>query len=200
MKSVPQRYNKMLPLIEEVQPKTILEIGTWSGDRATQLIQHALKFQPSVHYIGYDLFEDASPETDAEELNVKKHFSVEQVEKKLERFRQRIEKSYMGKRSFTWELVKGNTRETLKHQTVDFAYIDGGHSVKTIESDYEAVKNSKVVVFDDYYLRDEEGYIPDTSKYGANQIVDKIGAGVYVETSDRVNGGGYVTLAVYPAR
>lgn len=194
MKSVPQRYNKMLPLIQEVKPQTILEIGTWSGDRAMQLIQHALKFQPKVHYIGYDLFEDATPETDAEELNVKKHFTKERVNLRLEQLRR--EKNL----NFTFELIKGNTRQTLKHQAVDFAYIDGGHSVQTIENDYEAVKNSKVIVFDDYYLKDEEGRIPDVSKYGANQIVDRIGAGVYVETSDRVNGGGYVTLAVYPAR
>ena len=193
MGKAPKRYEKMTQLIQQVKPKTILEIGTWSGDRAMQLVQDALQYQPEVHYIGYDLFEDATPETDREELNVKRHFSTEQVNTRLENFRKKT------RLNFSWELIKGNTRETLTPQVVDFAFVDGGHSLETIESDWEAVKNSKMVVFDDYYLPDENNLIPDVEHWGANKIVERIGATVFTDTNDRVKEGGYVTLAVYTA-
>ena len=193
MGKAPKRYEKMSQLIEQVKPKTILEIGTWSGDRAMQLVEDALKYQPRVHYIGYDLFEEATEETDREELNVKRHFSQDEVNARLDKFRRRT------RLNFTWELVRGNTRETLKPQSVDFAFIDGGHSLQTIRSDYEAVKNSKMIVFDDYYLPDENNAMPDVENWGANKIVEQIGATVFTDTNDRVKEGGYVTLAVYSA-
>jgi hypothetical protein len=31
----------------------------------------------------------------------------------------------------------------------DFVYIDGGHSYETVKHDYEQVKDSKLIVFDD---------------------------------------------------
>jgi len=79
---------------------------------------------------------------------------------------------------------------------VDFAYIDGGHSVETIMNDYRAVQASKMIVFDDYYLPNDEGECPDTNIYGANQVVDAIEGAEVINTLDRVTGGGYVCLAV----
>lgn len=196
MKNVPKRYDLILPLIARTKPQTIVEVGTWSGDRAMQFAIEALKHQEKVHYIGYDLFEDATPETDAEELNVKKHFSVDQVNERLRRFRAK----HRAQHRFTWELIKGNTRQTLKPQSVDFAYIDGGHSVETIQSDYNALQGSKVIVFDDYYLPDDEGNLPDVERFGANKIVDQLDAQVMQNVGDRVKEGGYVTIAVYPKR
>ena len=51
-------------------------------------------------------------------------------------------------------LVRGNTRETLKPISADFVYIDGGHSIETIQGDYDALKSSPVIVFDDFYIPD----------------------------------------------
>ena len=35
--------------------------------------------------------------------------------------------------------------------TFDMVYIDGGHSYSTVKWDYEHVKDSKIIIFDDTY-------------------------------------------------
>ena len=60
-------------------------------------------------------------------------------------------------------MIKGDTIKSLKtfskkNKIIDFIFIDGGHSLKTIKSDWNNVKkliNKKSeVVFDDYYHDD----------------------------------------------
>ncbi len=185
------RYGKLIDLVIEVKPRTIIEIGVWNGTRAMEMGKAALNHRHRVHYTGYDLFEDANIETDAEEFNAKKNWSVEKVASRLREFKE-------NNKGFKFKLIKGNTKETLvsgKH-TADFAYIDGGHSVETILNDYEAVIGSKMIVFDDYYLPNDEGECPDTKIYGANIIVDIIEGAEIINTQDKVVGGGYVCLAV----
>ena len=57
-------------------------------------------------------------------------------------------------------LLKGDTKKTLpkfirQKKKVDFIFIDGGHSVNTIKSDWNAIKKiiskRSLVIFDDYY-------------------------------------------------
>lgn len=188
----PTRYKYLIEVLQETKPNTILEIGTWSGDRAIEMVKHGLKYGP-VHYIGYDLFEGASNETDREELNIKRHFTYQEVYDKLSR----LQKFAPG---FTFELHKGNTREILKEHKVDFAFIDGGHSVETIRNDYDKVKESKVVVFDDYYIVDGEMHF-DLNHFGANVVVEEHEHEIFEDCTDkfRNNDGatvGIVTMAV----
>lgn len=149
------RYDYLLKLVMEKQPRSILEIGTWNGHRALQMLQ----LSPGATYYGFDLFEDGTPETDGAEKNVKPHHSLKAVSARLSGYKA--------------HLHKGNTRETLKdfNEPIDFAWIDGGHSVETIGSDWENVKRlltpNAVVLFDDYY----SGGI-DTSAYGCNRVVE----------------------------
>ena len=149
------RYELLLDAVRTLQPRSILEIGTWNGHRALQM----LMLSPGATYYGFDLFEDGDEKTDAEEKNVKPHHSLKAVSARLE--------------GYKFQLHKGNTRETLKafNEPIDFAWSDGGHSVETIRSDWENVKRLLVpgaaVFFDDYYT----GGI-DTSAYGCNQIVE----------------------------
>jgi len=170
------RYAYLIQQAIAAQPKAILEVGTWNGERAYQLLQAS----PKSKYYGFDLFEDATAETDAEEKNVKPHFTMGQV--------------YQTLLGYDVQLFKGNTRETLKtfNEPVDFVWLDGGHSVETIESDWENVKRcltpDALVFFDDYYT----GPI-DTSKYGCNRIVEKLKHHV-VPIVDYVNGGGFVQM------
>ena len=53
----------------------------------------------------------------------------------------------------------------------DFVFIDGGHSVETITSDWlwvsRIINPGAVVVFDDYYKPEREGF-------GCNRIVENI--------------------------
>ena len=161
----PQRYNQILEIIEEVKPKSIVEVGVFNGERATLMAQAALKHSDAVSYVGYDLFEDATAETNSVEMNAKTNYSVGAVEARLEKFR----KSLPNNKTFSFSLVKGNTRETLggKEVVADFAYIDGGHTVETIDIDYKACSTCPTVVFDDYY--DSQKF--DLEKVGCNKLV-----------------------------
>jgi hypothetical protein len=92
---------------------------------------------------------------------------------------------------FSYTLIKGNTRDTLHGEKIaaDFVFIDGGHSVETIRGDYNAVKGSKVVVFDDYYTG------INTEKFGCNSIVADIPHRVLPD-KDGIPGGATVQMVV----
>jgi predicted O-methyltransferase YrrM len=186
-----KRYDQLLDLVDEAKPQSIVEIGVWNGKRACLMAERALKHHDEVWYVGYDLFEEASAETDVAEMNAKQHNSVEAVTARLNDFAHTNP-------GFRFRLVKGNTRETLVDTDVDFAYIDGGHSVETIRSDYEHVKASRVVVFDDYYLPGPKGNCVDLNKFGANRIVDAIEGAEVLPSEDKMTmaEGGVVALAV----
>jgi hypothetical protein len=197
------RYGQLINIIDDVKPKTILEVGTWNGDRAIQMAEAALKHQQQVTYYGFDLFEDATAQSDADELNVKRHFTVDEVIAKLKAFQEKV-----GVDRFQAHLFKGNTRETLpvvmaqEHGVeIDFAFIDGGHSIETMRSDIEAVARARVVVVDDYYKPDDQGRCPDTSKYGANAILHEtpeklFHAWKWLSVADPVKDGGLVMMCV----
>ena len=125
------RYRKLFDLVCEKQPKHVVEIGTWNGKRAMEFMGAT-----NCIYTGFDLFEDATKDTDSEELNVKRHFELTEVSKHIE---------MAGFDNF--QLIRGNTRETLpqwieKIPPFDFAFIDGGHSIETIESDLKYIKSN----------------------------------------------------------
>jgi hypothetical protein len=65
--------------------------------------------------------------------------------------------------NFTFMLVPGLTKDTLVEPVkYDFVFIDGGHSYETVKHDYEMVKESKIILFDDYQLS------------GVRQFVDEL--------------------------
>lgn len=176
------RYEQLLAAVREKQPRAILEVGTWNGVRAQQM----LNLCPAAKYYGFDLFEDATPATDAEEMNVKPHHYLERVAMRLE--------------GWDAQLVKGNTRETLAafNEPVDFVWLDGGHSVETIRSDWENIRRVLApdawVFFDDYYT----GPQIDTARFGCNEIVRDLRHEI-LPVADPVMGGGSVQMVrVYP--
>jgi len=174
------RYNQILTVIDEIKPKKIIEIGTWNGMRAIQLIKHASRWNDKIEYIGYDLFEDATGETDKQEFNVKPHNKFENVLKFI--------KDHVPKESRI-SLVKGNTRETLKYQTADLVWLDGGHSIETIRNDFNVLRDCRCVLLDDYYT----GAKIDIKKFGCNFIKDDVG-GKVLPLKDGVHGGGFVQI------
>jgi hypothetical protein len=178
------RYDQLRDLIDETKPKSIIEIGVCHGKRSVMMCLQALQHQSRVEYVGYDLFEDATPETNACEMNGKEIFHHLIAKSKLNSLRS----AYPG---LAYTLIKGNTRNTLHGRDVvaDFVFIDGGHSLETIRGDYQAVKGSNVVVFDDYY----EGI--DTSKFGCNLLLETMPHRV-LPKKDTVTGGGMVQMAV----
>lgn len=196
-KNAMSRYSQLLELIDQHKPKRLLEIGVWNGQNAIRMIKQAEKHHPEIEFMGYDLFEDATSETDSIEFNVKGHNHLRAVTAEI-RAAVRSNTSVM--------LIKGNTRETLSQgMTRDFVFLDGGHSVETIASDYDRVKSSRVIVLDDFYTVDENGLCPDTRKYGCNNLYHNIldhcpdGTRLHVQilpAKDPVKGGGFTQLVV----
>lgn len=189
IKFQPKRYQQLIDIVKERQPKKVVEIGTWNGERAIQMNQAS----PGIEYMGFDLFEFATPETDSEEKNVKPHHTTASVGKRLK------------EAGMNATLTAGNTRDTLprfihmadvNNWKADLVYIDGGHSVETIESDLTCalciVKKGGVIVLDDYYI---DGI--DVEKYGCNLPLEKSGLEYKVlPIADPVAGGGATQMAV----
>lgn len=189
------RYSYLGQIIADVRPKRILEIGTWNGIQAMLMATAALKLQGQVHYIGVDLFDRASAETDTKELNVKAHFSLGHVRERLEEFK-------FAHPGFTFELFRGDSREILPAldlSGVDFAFVDGGHSFETIKSDLFFTKDIPVVAADDFYAPDEGGNLPDIEKFGCNAVIKAGLAGsgwMILPHKDPVISGGTVQMTV----
>ena len=183
------RYSQLLHAIDLFKPQTIVEVGTWNGQNAIRMIQQAQKYHKNVVYVGYDLFEDANSTTDTEELNVKAHHTAHGVECDIKKACPAADV----------QLIKGNTRDTLKNIQADFVFIDGGHSIETISHDYEACKDSNVIIMDDYYVPDGDDRIPDTLKYGCNQLVDMFTCGVVLPLADPVKEGGLTQMVLLVA-
>ncbi len=128
-----------------------MEIGTWNGVHAEQMIKTAIEASPTekITYIGFDLFEEFNQAE--EEFCPKKPAKMADVQ---ERFL---------KLNATIGLIPGDTRKTIRsinlRITADFIFIDGGHSLETIDSDWQALQkfihHDTVIVFDDYYPNDE---------------------------------------------
>lgn len=160
------RYSQIIDVINEVKPKKILEVGTWNGVRAVEMCLAALVHNTNVSYLGFDLFEDATSETDAHELNVKPHANKDDIRHNLS----------VQLPACTISLVSGNTNITLKgfRGEYDFAFIDGGHSVETIQNDGENTNHIPVRLFDDYYVADNKERCPDLKQFGCNQFIDSL--------------------------
>jgi len=177
------RYAHLLEAVRVLKPTKILEVGTWNGQRAKQM----LSLVPNARYDGFDLFEEASKETDEIEKNVKPHHTLAEVKELL-----------LG---YNVGLHRGNTRETLAKfkRKVDFAWIDGGHSVETIRSDWENVRRcltrDAAVYFDDYYT----GGI-DTSLYGCNEVVKDLDHELLPAIDPVTPFGGVQIVRVFPWR
>jgi len=159
-----RRYAQLFPRVREAQAKRIMEVGTWRGDRAVQMIEVAKKMHPANHveYYGFDLFEVMSPDQYQREIS-KQPPSQEEVEQKLNATGAGI------------HLFKGNTLQTMprvvpKLPIMDFVFIDGGHSLETIANDWHYTEKlmgpHTIVIFDDYW--------PYRTDAGAKPIVDGI--------------------------
>ncbi|HWR96951.1 MAG TPA: class I SAM-dependent methyltransferase [Candidatus Methanoperedens sp.] len=146
----PRRYRNVLAGIHDARARSILEVGVFNGVHARQMIETAAIFHPvrEIEYHGFDLFEQLTPELLAKELS-KQPPTEAAVRRRLEATGARI------------HLHAGYSQETLPRYLAtappppDFAFIDGGHSLATIESDWGNVSRlvgpGTTVFFDDYY-------------------------------------------------
>jgi len=191
-----QRYKQLADIIRQYQPAKVVETGTWIGQRAIEMALASFENRDDFHYIGYDLFEDGSEELNKKELNAKKIVVFEDIKKHLNSFKDKMKKEK--KKTFTFELIKGDTNTTLKDNLkADLAYIDGGHSTATVQNDYNKLKHIPVLVFDDFFTADKEGNCVAEEFREVNRIIEATENRKYILPSgDWVREGGHTHLAV----
>ena len=167
--SRPRRYRNLFRLVRARRSRTLLEVGTYDGEHARQLIETAALHWPAadVQYFGFDLFEDLTDEV------LKKEFSKRPPA-------QRVVASKLTANGAKVHLSRGYSRDTLPallFQTdrpahFDFVLIDGGHAQETIQADWEVVRSlmgpQSVVVFDDYYDNTESA----VANLGCRRLID----------------------------
>ena len=146
------RYDYLYDVITKNKFKKIMEIGMFKGERAFQMIETSKKFNKSsqIEYYGFDLFEMMDNEIHAKEVS-KKPFSLEKIKNRLETT------------GATVHLFKGFTENTIPEvidslSIMDLIFIDGGHSIETIQNDWnwsqKLMDKNTVVIFDDYWSGD----------------------------------------------
>lgn len=168
------RYEALYAVAEDIIAErrdgmVFLEVGTYDGARAIDLGKF-WKEQTGTPfiYIGFDLFEDMDPVTNAAELS----------KSRLPPSREYVSTKMLAA-DIRCQLVQGNTRETIPNFVTnyhpnspkpDFIYIDGGHSLATIQSDWESllplIQPSTYVLFDDYYENRDD--------FGCKQLITKL--------------------------
>ena len=171
----PRRYRQILREIRIRRPQILVEIGVYEGVRAVEMIEAASIDRPpqEIEYFGFDLFELMTPEIFEKELSKWPH-TEQQVRERLLRTGACI------------SLRKGPTSDTLpdfvrerQGRPVDFVFIDGGHAIETIQSDWDSIKQiigvGSTVLFDDYYV-DCPTRIRD---FGCNAVLEKIDNQIY---------------------
>ena len=164
----PKRYRNLFRVIHERRCRCIVEIGTWNGVHAKQMIQTAAIHHPveTIKYLGFDLFEGLTDELLQKELS-KRPPAFDDVQRLLAATGADV------------RLFRGNTRVTLPNaidalREGDLFFIDGGHSIETIRSDWSAIdralRRDATVVFDDYYMNDPS----EVPGLGCQTIVDAL--------------------------
>jgi hypothetical protein len=164
----PKRYRNLFRVIHERRCRCIVEIGTWNGVHAKQMIQTAAIHHPveTIKYLGFDLFEGLTDELLRKELS-KRPPAFDEVQRLLAATGADV------------RLFRGNTRVTLPNaidalREGDLFFIDGGHSIETIRSDWSAIdralRRDATVIFDDYYMNDPS----EVAGLGCQTIVDAL--------------------------
>lgn len=145
-----------------------MEIGTYSGLHSTEMIEACKIFHPAqtTEYFGFDMFELLSDEKCRQESS-KQPPALREVQERL------------NKTNVNVHLYMGDTREVLSQTKnslgqMDFIFIDGGHSIETIRSDWNNIKKlmgeKTIVIFDDYYTNTET----EIEGVGCQTLIDSL--------------------------
>ena len=169
-------------LLNQIQSRNIknfLEIGVYQGVTARNVCEILNKYDENFNYYGIDLFEDSNEIVDKKEFTLKKNkffsnpfkniwfkyilrenpHSEKSVKRLLKKFKKNV------------NLFKGYSNANLVNipiNTIDFAFIDGGHSYETCKYDIgfciNGMKKKSIIICDDYNI----------SSYGVKKVVDEI--------------------------
>jgi len=150
----PKRYTQIFDEIQKTKPKNIMEVGTWKGTHAKEMIAFAARYNniSTIKYFGFDLFETMT-----------KDVYVHEVSKMPPR--EKDVREYIESSGAKITLYAGYTENTLRTQDhlpqMDFVFIDGGHSASTVLNDWNSVQKTMhkntTVIFDDYWHNRTDG-------------------------------------------
>lgn len=160
----PWRYGQIFWLVIRMKPRKIMEIGTWTGDRALTMIKLAKGYHrpEEIDYYGFDLFESMTAKKFSEEVS---KWPPAQVEAQAK----------LSATGINIHLFQGDTMKTLPAQAsnlppMDLIFIDGGHSLETIANDWhwasQLMHEKTAVIFDDYWS--------DRTDAGCKVMVDSL--------------------------
>ena len=154
------------------KPKNFLEIGVFHGVTARNVCELLYSIHKSdFKYVGLDLFEENSENTDEIIPNTKFNnpikkiyfkyilgkdpYSIDAVSSLLKKFDKNV------------HLIKGNSNKLLQKidmSKIDYVFLDGGHAYETVKNDLEScipvIDNNGTVLCDDYDL----SYAPGVKK------------------------------------
>ena len=102
---------------------------------------------------------------------------MEAVHKRLIEFSEHVKEKE--NKEFTFQLTKGNVRETLLKKDikdVDFALIGSGNSIETVQTEYEILKDVPVVIGDHYFTKEseEDESMPPEKYHGVKHVFDSV--------------------------
>ena len=154
------------------KPKNFLEIGVFHGVTARNVCELLYSIHKSdFKYVGLDLFEENSENTDEIIPNTKFNnpikkiyfkyilgkdpYSIDAVSGLLKKFDKNV------------HLIKGNSNKLLQKidmSKIDYVFLDGGHAYNTVKNDLyyskEVLENNGTILCDDYNL----AYAPGVKK------------------------------------
>ena len=169
------RYQVLTECITICKPQSIVEIGVHRGDRMEQMIRAARQYQDDIMYWGYDLWELLP---DAHLVGHGKGVSTRaQCEHRL----RLLENELKFLPSSRMTLRQGDIADTLMNLTeVALVFIDADHRKASIQRDYKRVRDSQVIVLDDWYR-------PRHDRLGSNDLVHNKKYSLITNTNDGCN-------------
>ena len=159
----PFLFTTMKNIIGDAKCTFIGEIGTHKGGTANQFIDLFAPRVLKLTYHGYDIFDGNVPDLafHKRERNGKAPALISVAEQNFRKMKRKHT-------NLEYKLIKGFTTDTLKPTVFDFVYIDGGHSYDTVKHDYEQVKDSKLIVFDDVKITGVNKFVKELIAQGVN--------------------------------
>ena len=133
------------------------EVGVYDGVNAYRLLSWLSQADIAVVYHGFDLFEYAK-DADLSEDNPGIHAELRRSKDAILAMHQTAIKNKLSSVCNNVFLYKGPTEVTLRANASnikdsDIFYVDGGHSYKTVRSDFDVIisiaKRKSIIVFDD---------------------------------------------------
>ena len=171
--------NIFLERLLKHNPKNVLEIGVFCGVTARNTCDFLNKINGNrFSYIGIDLFGNNQSKNkdeieptflkDQKFSNPLKNIYYNYILKENLNSIKSVKK-LLNKYSDNVRLIAGDTNKVLKEidlKTIDFTFLDGGHSYQTVINDlsilYSSMKDKKKIILCDDYGK--ESYIPEVEK------------------------------------